>query len=223
MFGVLFAFLLSRAGLEGLASSSCLEKKDGFRGDLLQALAQHIADFQAACKDSLTLRACCSLLVEMEKCFGGLGDGDKGMAWVAAACSATSRFEKLFRHHAPLWIQERLQAQGPDGAWGCLNSCILPGFLKPYQAVLVQASFLQGLEIPQQGSKPGPQLMSQVKTYVTLNTLSHEHLNFLFPDMLEKIKNYTSRAVENIGTFSAELASMVSGHSKILDKYRPGL
>lgn len=220
MVSAFMPFLKSCFALEGLASSS-LEMKGGFRGDLLHGLAQVIMDFQAACKESLTLRACCVCLLEMER-FSGLSEQEAGCGWVAAALSARSRFEKLLKHHTPLWIQERLQADGPDSAWGFLNSCNLPGFLKPYQAVLVQTKFLEGLEIPQQGIQPGQELMKQVKNYVTLKTLSHKHLKFLLPDMLDKINGYTSRVVENIGDFSKDLAGQVNSHNKILEKYRPG-
>ncbi|CAK9045361.1 unnamed protein product, partial [Durusdinium trenchii] len=115
-----------------------------------------LLDFHLACPDldSITLEQACNLQAKLEKLNHKIqqipGDVSDGVSkWATPFQNAGQRFSKLLVTKATSWIQDMIKESGTNGAWKYLLSCpSLPSSLKPFSAVIAQATFLDELKVP---------------------------------------------------------------------------
>ena len=205
----------------GSVHHTCLQQKD-MQGALMEDLALQMLDYLSS--ESPTLQACCALSARWDKASGKIQSARAdGPEWIAAADQAGKRFGLLLKNQGMLWIQQTLKEKGVDATFNYVNSCVgnLPQSLKPLHMVLVQASFLQSLAIPETETAL-PKLMQTIKGYMTVKSLSLEHVATLFPDCKLKLEEFTTKAVSNFKAAMKLISTEMKVHPDLLDKYRTG-
>lgn len=190
----------------GTVSHYLLENKKGSgHSTLLCDVAKTLRDYHLKCSSPETesLKTCCALYGNVSKLMGknmtSIWDSEKH-SWVSSLKNAFARFTELLESRGQGWIEEEVKSAGPAAANSVLRQITLaPPKLTQTSCVLVQASFLDALELPKDDDKPVPALTKMIKDYVSLKSLNMEMLKGIFPSHVEKVEGFL-HAVSDIMT-----------------------
>ena len=189
------------------------------------------SEFCIACpsEESVTLSGCCKFQAKLEKTIqkmkrlppAELPVWNDSLLWVF------KRFSKGFTDRAPAWIQAILKEKGVEVAGNYLFGCEnLPPKLKMYKSILVQASFLQALKVPEPLDKKDPnffqEMGSRLKSYVTLKSLDHDGIAFLFPEVSDVATQYQEAVKAQTMKIVGKVEKWNGRREAAMQDFRPG-
>ena len=147
--------------------------------------------------------------------------------WQDGLSGAFERFSTAFTDKAPTWIQNILKEKGVDAAGNYLFDCEnLPPKLKVYKSILVQASFLKALKLPEQLDKKDPnffqEMGARLKSYVTLKSLDHDGIAFLLPEVSDVAEQYQEAVKAQTMKIVDKVARWNQRREEAMQEFRPG-
>ena len=216
--------------MPGNVGSLVLQKQVPLMRSLLE-LECALRSYHKTCApdDPKTLSDCCAFQLKLEKVVMKVNrlHQEGKPAWCDAVAGAYKRFCDALSKAGPVWIQSVLKENGIEAAGNYVFSCKnLTTSLKPYSAILVQASFLKNLSVPAEMDKKDPKLLEvtagHIKNYVTLKTLDTKGIGFLFPEALQTALQFEKAVQGQVAKITERISRWSKNCDTVLQDFRPG-